>query len=260
MGICVLSWLTGCASIGGYPANPYSSESDLAAFVASSGPAAIQAYYTAPAFEREELRNRIIYSRIAAYDIEYQAFQANLIKEANIENISADLIVLGLNGAGATAGGAGLKAALAAASAGVVGAKASIDKQLFFDRAVPALLAQMSAARTGQFTLIQKGLRLPDHAYPLPAALVDVNAYREAGSLPAAIDLLTANATAARTEMKATAVLNRVGSVAGVASAEAAASRALAAPASAPTVARARAPGVTIVSPSGPSTFFRNLP
>ncbi|WP_407527022.1 hypothetical protein [Methylobacterium oryzisoli] len=229
----------------------------MAAFVANSGPAAIQAYYAAPTIEREALRNRIIYSRIAAYDIEYQAFQADLIKEANIENISADLIVLGLNGAGATAGGVGLKAALAAASAGVVGAKASIDKQLFFDRAVPALLAQMSAARAGRFTLIQKGLQLSDDLYPLPAALVDANAYREAGSLPVAIDLLTANATAARTDMKATEVLNRVGPVVGVESAEAAA-RASAAPALA--ARRARSPGLTIVSPGGPSTFFRNLP
>ncbi len=114
--ICAFTWLAGCASIGGYPANPYSSDADLAAFVAHSGPDAIQAYYGSQPIYREALRNRIIYSRIAAYDIEYQNFQSNLLKESNLENISADMVVLGLNGAGATAGGAALKASLAAAS------------------------------------------------------------------------------------------------------------------------------------------------
>lgn len=155
--IILLNCVSGCASLTGYPVDPTNSEADLAAFRGFSGPDQVALYFQSAPSQRQALRDLIVYARLAAYDIEFQNFQASLTRETNLENLSGDFAVLALNGLGATTRGAATKAALAAASAGVVGATAAINKDVFFRQALPAVLAQMSASRTAQLTSIELG-------------------------------------------------------------------------------------------------------
>ena len=195
--------LAGCTAVNGYPANPIDSSADLAALRSLSAADAIIQYAseTDPT-RRQGLRNTIAYNRLAAYDIAYQEFESRLSQDSNLQSVAGDLTVLTLNGIGATTGGATAKAALAAASAGVVGAKADIDKDLFYNKALPAVLAQMEASRATQLTVIQNSLKLSDSEYPLALALGDLIKYRDAGSLPSALNILTANANAAKSNAK----------------------------------------------------------
>jgi hypothetical protein len=84
-------------------------------------------------------------------------------------------------------GGAGTKEALAAAATGIIGATGHIDKNLFYERTMPALLAQMEARRAAAMLKIAQGLAREDSDYPLALAIVDLNDYKDAGSIPGAV-------------------------------------------------------------------------
>src|SRR5262249_46089227 len=110
--------------------------------------------------------------------------------------LATDLIVLGLNAAGAVVGGAEAKSALAAASGGIVGAKGAVDKDLFYQKTLPALIAQMSAQRKVVLVDIRRGLTLDVDQYPLQQALVDLENYYAAGTIPGAINAIVQDAGA----------------------------------------------------------------
>lgn len=185
--------LAGCAALTGYPADA-NQETDLAAAEALSATNRINEYLDPQTTNREGYRNLFVHARIVAYDIEFEKFKQALNTEANLENLSGDVAVLVLNGLGATTGGATAKAALAAASAGVTGATAHVNKDLFFEKAIPMVLAQMEAGRAAQLSIIQQGLQKTDAEYPLLQAMHDLTLYRDAGSLPYALNALTASA------------------------------------------------------------------
>jgi hypothetical protein len=125
------------------------------------------------------------------YDITFSDFKRRLAGDANSVMLGSDLLVLALGGLVATTGGATTKAALGAAIAGIAGAQAAINRDLYFQRTLPALLAQMDASRAQATVPILSGLRLSDEEYPLQRALVDLDALRDAGSIVGAIGNIT---------------------------------------------------------------------
>jgi hypothetical protein len=133
-----------------------------------------------------------------AYESSYSDFKRRLNGDNNIFNLGTDLTVLTLAGVAATTGSLATATALAAASAGVIGAKGAINSDLYFQRTLPALLAQMDANRAVAKLPIVKGLRLSDANYPLPIALIDLDALRDAGGIPTAIGGLTKQAEAVK--------------------------------------------------------------
>ncbi len=90
--------------------------------------------------------------------------------------------------------GGAAKAALGAAITGVTGAKVSFDKNAYFAKTLPALVASMQASRKEVLLRIRKGLELGDDKYPLTQALVDLEDYYNAGTIPGAITGITASA------------------------------------------------------------------
>lgn len=212
--LCVVlsGFVSACAAVDGYPTNPINPDADMKSFVSISGPDAIANYFsTTNPVARQALRNQIVQARIAAYDVTYQHFEGELYSQSALEGVAGDLTVLTLNGLGATTGGAGAKAALAAASAGVTGARASIDKDVFYNKALPAVLAQMEASRAAELALIEDSLKMSNADYPLSTALGDLIKYRDAGSLPTALNILTANANAAKSDTKTSSLMQRLG-------------------------------------------------
>jgi hypothetical protein len=148
--------------------------------------------------ERRLLRNQIVSGRMNAYESSYSDFKRRLNGDNNTLSLGADLSVLALAGVAATTGSIGTATALAAASAGVIGAKGVLNSDIYFQRTLPALLAQMDANRAVAKLPIVKGLRLPDATYPLAIALIDLDALRDAGGIPTAIGGLTQQAEAVK--------------------------------------------------------------
>jgi hypothetical protein len=188
--------LAACSPLRGYPADPEDTATTLASLQDYFRVEKDTQYNQLPADStaRLTLRNEIVLSRIRAYDIEFDDFEKRLNGDANSVTAGGDLLLLILNGLGATTGAAATKAALAAASAGVVGAQAAIDKDLYYQKTLPALLAQMEANRIAVKLTILTGLNLDDSKYPLSRAELDLDTLKRAGGIPASIQTITRQA------------------------------------------------------------------
>ena len=145
---------------------------------------------------KQQYRDAVTFARMEVIDIFYYKFESELTGSYNTLELSSDLAVLALNGIGATVGTKAAKAALAAASAGVVGAKSAVNTDVFYQKTLPALVAQMRAGRQTVLATIKTGLTKPAEVYSMDQALSDINAYYIAGTLPSAVSQITADAGA----------------------------------------------------------------
>jgi hypothetical protein len=152
-------------------------------------------------------RNEVVNARVRATDLHFNAFQQKLFQEGVGLGVATDWMVLALNVGGSVAGGAA--SALSAASAGVVGAKAAFDKNVFFDKTMPALLANMMAKRKEVLVRIREGLIKDVDEYPLTLALNDLETYYNAGTIPGAlVDIAeTAGAVAEKADARLESLL-----------------------------------------------------
>jgi len=190
---CVLS---GCATVQGYPTDPEDSKATLDKLKPAFDGTDEVAYYALPerSAGRDTSRNAIIVKRLRGYDLTYAQFTRQLLGTSNSLNLGTDLAGIALGGLTSTVGGAGAKSALGAASAGILGANAAINKDIFYQKTIPALISQMDANRAKALLPILKGMTLGDDKYPLAQAMSDLGLYRDAGSLPSAISTITETA------------------------------------------------------------------
>ena len=145
---------------------------------------------------QRQYRDIVVYRQLEAIDLRYYEFEASLTSTYNTLDVAADLAVLVLSGFGATTGGAATKAALAAASAGIVGAKTVVQTDIFYQKTLPALIVQMRALRQAALVTIKSGLATDVSKYSIDQAMSDVKTYYIAGTLPSAISQVTAQAAA----------------------------------------------------------------
>jgi hypothetical protein len=158
--------------------------------------------------KRGDYRNEVAEARIRAIDIHYSMFIQELTGGRLALNVGSDLAVLGLNAAGTVTGGASTKAILAAVSGGIVGGRAVVDKEVFFDKTMPVLVQAMNAARRERLVRIRTGLSSEDRLYTLYQALTDIEEYYLAGTLMGA-SLFISKGAGSSTE-KSEIELNRV--------------------------------------------------
>lgn len=191
------SSLASCSAVQGYPSNP----EDTSAVLNSLRP-----YFTGGKIDeytkasdvgtRTRLRDIIVLSRLRAYDIEFESFEKSLWGDGNAIALGSDLAALALGGIAATVKSAATKTAYAIAATGVIGAQAAINKDLFYQRTLPALLAQMEANRGKIKIAILMGLKQDDSRYPLIAAEIDLGMLSSAAGVPAGISNITEQASA----------------------------------------------------------------
>jgi hypothetical protein len=186
--------LVACAPIHGYPADPEDTDATLTRLAPYFDGTQEQIYVYLGEPARTLKRNEIVLARMHAYDIKFSDFERRLYGDANGVTLGSDLVGLVLAGLTATTGNAATKSALGAASAGVLGAKSAIDKDLYYQKTIPALLAEMEANRLSALLPITAGLKLPDADYPLMQAYIDLDAYKNGGSIPAAINAVNKDA------------------------------------------------------------------
>ncbi len=151
---------------------------------------------------RREWRDLIVGVYMAAADARYQEFRINLSRESRGSNFGLDLGILGLSNLGTVSGQATANA-LAAATAGLTGARASLQREVYFQQTLPALAAGMEAARLEVATRIRTNLMKTAEEYPLQQAFVDILAYERAASLDTAIQRVTVQAAADQARQQA---------------------------------------------------------
>ncbi len=136
---------------------------------------------------RKAYRDEVIYGRILAVDLQFAVFKEALYKEGVTGNLALDMLGVGVGAAGAVVTSADASRILSALSGGISGTQTSINKNLYYDRTMPALMALMEAERQKILSEILKGLKSTAADYPLGRALIDLERYFQAGSIPGAI-------------------------------------------------------------------------
>ena len=191
--------LSACAGVSGYPAQPDSLPTTITSLDSKTLATRIADYNdkNTPTDQKMSIRNEIIWSDITQIDQKFNDFKLSLNSQENKLSIGSDFVSLALAGLGATVGNTATKAALAAASAGVIGAKAAIDKDVLYQKTITALVTQMEAGRSKQLAVIITNMKSDTTAYPLEAASKDLQDYYQAGTLVNAIAGVSSSASVA---------------------------------------------------------------
>ena len=189
--------LAGCAALQGAPEAPRPTS------VAEADPAYLVEQVSLTKYNTESdlavkkrIRDDIIDERILEIDNQFGNFEAALWKQGIGSGIGTDWIQLAISATTATAGGESVKSILGAVSTGITGAKASFDKNALFDKALPAILAQMVAEREKIRASIERSKQLPVADYTLFAALSDIRQFIRAGTIFGGIQTVAADAGA----------------------------------------------------------------
>lgn len=141
--------------------------------------------------DQKTYRDLVISHRLTALDVKYTQFTGQLWTAAVSTGLGSDLIVLLLGGLATVLTGADTKAALAAGVTGVTGAKASFDKNAFYQKTLQAIITEMNANRLGVLVDIRKGQKSNASDYSLGDALSDLARYEMAGTVDTAIASIT---------------------------------------------------------------------
>ena len=188
--------LGGCAAaLKGFPDRVADTKKELATLEPFMNKAAADKYQVATDDDKKKLiRDEYVNARISAINLHFGEFEMDLFQEGVGSGIATDWIKLALGGAGALF--AGPSQALSAAAAGIEGAKASFDKQAFFENTITTLFAAMDANRKTVLVKIREGLGQPVASYPLTQAMADLEDYYNAGTIPGALISINADSGA----------------------------------------------------------------
>jgi hypothetical protein len=197
--LVIVAVLSGCGTPG-FPRQSYDEKKQIRQLEkVFEKPDLITKYYTltnAPEEVKRAERNRIVDGRLALMNLNYNQFVARVCIRKESMDFGAEVTELGLNLATTAVGGAATKTVLGAVSSGVTGTKLAIDKNFFFEKTVPVLIASMNAQRKQALAPILMGMKKSTDEYPLTQALSDLDAYYFAGTFIGALQAVQADAGA----------------------------------------------------------------
>ena len=200
----VASLLAACASTRGFPDRTEDVGDRLESLKANYFlPSAnvVEIFHGLPANEKRAYRDKVVYARMMAIDLQFATFKEAIYQDGIVSNLSLEILGVAVGAAGAVTTGADTSRILSALSGGISGSRTAINKNLYYERTMPALLALMDAEREKIKVQIEEGLQQEFDVYPLGKALVDLERYFEVGSIPGAIASVTA--TAGKTKQQA---------------------------------------------------------
>lgn len=202
--ICFPSLLGACATIEGAPRRVIDDQRSMALVDAHPMDKAVQRFHAIDNADRlgmsqQQYRDMVVAIYINAIDARYHDFRSRVSGERRELDSGIDIAVLTLTNA-ITAAATHHARDLAAIASTFGGAGSALNRDLFFDRALPALLSAMDTGRLRVLARIQQNLALPPLQYPLATAFADLNAYEMAGSLDRALEEVSAQVAQARQE------------------------------------------------------------
>lgn len=148
---------------------------------------------------RQDYRNMVVRVYMAAMDARYREFRTSLLNDQRQVGFGLDVAVLGATGVASIAKESVAKK-LAAFAALLAGTRGLVDKDLYYDKAVPALVAAMDAERLRASADIERNLQKSASDYPLQVAFGQLMWYEVSASLDTAISRITTEATQDRAE------------------------------------------------------------
>lgn len=202
LGKCLLLLLSAslgaCASFDAHPA-PVLNISNVTNNTGINVQDALTNFYSTDPDDRDDLtpegyRNMIVGTYLMAADLRFNEFRRHLSRQSRGSNFGFDLGILGFAGGASIATSERAANVLSALAAGLTGTRSALNRDVFFDRTLPALFAAMDGARTVIRTSIMVNMRRSAAEYPLSVAFADLANYENAGSLDSAIERITGDA------------------------------------------------------------------
>lgn len=138
-------------------------------------------------------RNQIVFARMAEIDALYNTYETEILAEATRSGFALSFgnLIAGLLGGFYT----GETSQVFSLIGGGIGAlQTSYDKEILAESTIQAFISQMRAGRADVRAQIYSRLARPATAYPVEAALTDLERYRQAGTLATAIAGITEQA------------------------------------------------------------------
>ena len=195
--VMALLVLPGCASFNARPDPLRTVSSELAAAKTYPFETAMAEWRTRGSAkdvnDRREIRDTYVILQMRAIDARYRAFLTGLAQQARGTNLVLDVATLGLTG-GASFAAEKTAHILSAGATAVVGGRAAFNKDLFYERTLPALIDEMNAARTAARASLTGGLGKTADQYTLAMADIDLSRYQDAADLDTALQQLTSAA------------------------------------------------------------------
>ncbi len=141
-----------------------------------------------------ERRNEVLSNILWLIDAEYADYEQSLYVSGATLNTLTDLTVLGATAAAGalSAGGSVVAPTILAGIAGAVtGGRLAVQEQFFAQHGRLAIIATMRAERTRALAVLTERMRWSVARYPLSRAMLDVQAYAQAGSVASALQSIT---------------------------------------------------------------------
>ena len=193
--------LTSCASTSGFQERPERIDTKLERLQKDyflPGTDVLAEYNKPERPDKQSYRDNVVHGRLLAIDMQYGLFKQALYEEGVTTNVAIDTLGVVVGTAGAAVTGSDGSRILSALSGGISGTGTAINENLYYKRTLPALLALMDAKREAIRAEIISGLTTDHNTYPLGRALVDLERYVQAGSIPGAISEILASAGEAK--------------------------------------------------------------
>jgi hypothetical protein len=93
----------GCSAMRGSPQRSDNPQAELRSLQKYFDPNIIDRYNAKPETDKRAFRDEVINGQIRAVDLNFDGFVQGLSQESVVTNLSTDVAILGLNGAGAVA-------------------------------------------------------------------------------------------------------------------------------------------------------------
>ena len=193
----LLATLGACAGNAYAPKSSFSIAADITDFHQQFGTTASLQNYYAPAHlpETKEGRNEFIAARLTLYNLEYLQFISQFQLTRAQADSAFDITTIGVNLAGSLVGSAATKSILAAIAAGLGQSRTSLEKNFYDTETTSALITAMNAQRKTALVPIVAGMSNDPSQYPLSSAIVDLEAYQQAGTIQGALQAVQADAS-----------------------------------------------------------------
>lgn len=188
--VIVLCFASACTSIGAMQKPVIAADVSKAFICPSAGE--IVANEAKQGRPRGQHRDAVILGCVKAINAHYTSFKVQMHKEKTGFQLGADLLALGAT-TGATFASDKLAERLTALGAFSIGSGAAIDRNVFFQLALPAIESSMDAQRDKIMTeIVRKQKDDPDGAgYTLTMAGYELESYQAAGNIYGAVSELT---------------------------------------------------------------------
>jgi hypothetical protein len=180
---------TGCTAMRGYPKRSGDLKAELKGLEQYYRPKLLDEYKALDEESaRRVFRDEVVNGRIRAIDLQFNEFERSLAGEHVKVDVASDMALLALGATGTALPGFEVaRTVLSAVSTFVTGTKASIDEKVYFKKTIPVLFAKMESLRKVVLVKIREGLTYDTEKYSLYEALIDLDDYYKAGTIPGAL-------------------------------------------------------------------------